>query len=250
MRRPGRPAPRRGHASAPTTIGFPKRGFRSRSRSTGTRSPPVLGRFAASTPAKMEATSIKLRPPDFVHLSPVVDRGKGGADFQLCILAPAQVRIDESPGHLRCRPLYMNHAHSITMTTPRFSVAPNAAEWLLEQLCTASKDSRVADLTPGLYLVFSEQTRDKQGKLVAECLVPFIALGWYEAEVALARGYAEWQLHGQRILIEPETMACLNGRHLVLRTVEVGVPTLGSRTRQVLDVGKEQGSEEDVGSPP
>jgi hypothetical protein len=120
------------------------------------------------------------------------------------------------------------------MSSLPFSISPDAAAWIAEKVLTGQNDPDFASLLPGLYFCLDEQYRDEKDRVFEWCPYPFFDIGWEHPENAPAGGYVEIEMQGVKTFSPPDTLERLEGKQLILETVEVGYPTPADVKRQLL----------------
>lgn len=115
-----------------------------------------------------------------------------------------------------------------------FSASPDAIRWIVETLQTFNKESGFAGLLPTLCFCFNYRTSEKNGRTLEWCPDPYFEIGWYRPETAAAHGFVELEMPGVKFFASPDTLKRLEGKQLILETVEVGYPTPADKKRQLL----------------
>jgi hypothetical protein len=120
------------------------------------------------------------------------------------------------------------------MSTVPFAISPDAAAWIVKTVQWSEKQRRRTGLLPALLFCFGERHWDKDGRLLEWCRHPFFDIGWYPSEYVAAEGFVEMEIRSVKIFAPPDTLQRLEGRQLVLETVEVGYPHPADKTAQLL----------------
>ena len=119
------------------------------------------------------------------------------------------------------------------MSYSGFSVSPEASSWIIQKLQEAESDPALAGLIPGLYFFLGEEWRDEHDQLVESIQCPFFDICWNTKENAIAEGYMEIEMLGVKLIALPNVLERLQGKQLVLDTIEVKYPTPDNK-RQLL----------------
>lgn len=114
------------------------------------------------------------------------------------------------------------------------AVSPEAGAFIVEKLQMQDDDPDLAGVLPALYFAFSYQTRDSQDQITEWCPHPFFNIGWHRPEEITKGSFSEIEICGHRLLAEHDALEHLQGRELILETVEVGYPTAGHKKVQLL----------------
>jgi hypothetical protein len=120
------------------------------------------------------------------------------------------------------------------LDAPPFVVSPEAQEQILGVLERIASDSTSPTQVPALFFGFRSMKSDMDGRCFAVQPYPFFALGCYARETVASGGFVEFELAGHTLVAHPETLRRLEGKRLVLETVDVGFPNPGDMQDQIL----------------
>lgn len=129
------------------------------------------------------------------------------------------------------------------MSVQAFSVSTEAAAWILEALEEGAKDlEKEADgmsLVPILCYAIGYQRFDKDYKTLLErCGADHFFLGWDSAKEMDPGGFHQIEIGGFKVFVQHITLKALEGKEMILETVDVGYPIPASKNRQLLRAKK------------
>jgi hypothetical protein len=114
------------------------------------------------------------------------------------------------------------------------SASADAIKWIVDKLQASEADTGSAGLVPTLCFCFSYQTCDENGLILERYPHPFFDIGWYRPETASAQRFVELAVPGAKVVAPPDTLTRLEGKRLILETVEVGFPNPADKKVQLL----------------
>jgi hypothetical protein len=115
-----------------------------------------------------------------------------------------------------------------------FSIAPDAAELIVELYEIADQDNSGEALVPVLVVCRRSQLRGSDGRILEQYLNAHFDLGWDSRKNEAFSDYPSAEILGRTLLIEPLALEMLQGKELVADLVEVGYPNPGDRSRRIL----------------
>jgi hypothetical protein len=130
------------------------------------------------------------------------------------------------------------------MTTLPFSISPEAVTRIAHLLKIGQESPHCVGLVPVLYFAHDYQKRDQEGRVFERCPSPYFNIGWDHTEKVIAEGCMKTEVLGLPLFIEADALHILEGKELVLQTVEVGYPQPAERTAQLLRVHPDERLEE------
>jgi hypothetical protein len=117
-----------------------------------------------------------------------------------------------------------------------FSITPEATAWIVEKLQWAEAEPAVVGLVPALCFALNYQNRDEKGQIVEWCPHSFFDIGWFSPEVVAIEHFLEIYINGLKLFCQAGTLERLQGKQLMLDTVEVGYPIPSDAKRQLLRI--------------
>lgn len=116
-----------------------------------------------------------------------------------------------------------------------FAISQEAAAWIKSILKAAEEDPEYFDGTiPLLGFCDYFQRRDKEGKLFEAYSGRFFEVGWISSDCITEENIIIIEILGYLIYTIPNMSEILDGKEIVLRTVEVGYPNPPDRVIQML----------------
>ena len=110
----------------------------------------------------------------------------------------------------------------------------------MRQLCSTVTLRRVRRVCARAGMVLAlvpcrrHEVRDSQGSAQERYTGEFFFVGWYPVESMDVDKFVEVSSHGRRIFVTAEALELLDGKELVVKEVEVGVPTPADKKINVL----------------
>ena len=123
------------------------------------------------------------------------------------------------------------------MDEPPFSISLDAELWIKVQLRLPKTVIQLAGLVPVLDCSTGYRVRDSLGRLIEAYESEFVDIGWEHPECVVSRKYLPIDLCGQQVFVSMQTLEALQGTHLELQIVEVGVPEPATKTVDLLIPG-------------
>jgi len=115
-----------------------------------------------------------------------------------------------------------------------FSVSPEAAAYIEENLLRGDGNLKLAGLRPTLVQCFDRQTRDADGHLIERFDGESWGIGYHDPKEIEEKDYETIELGGRSLLIHGDGLRDLTGKRLVVELAGIDLPRPADTMRQVL----------------
>jgi hypothetical protein len=115
-----------------------------------------------------------------------------------------------------------------------FSMSPDAALWVVEQLRAAEARPQRSGMVPALCYAWNKTAWDEKRGILEQIPYPYLFVGWYRPE-QLGGDEGKWiDILDRKVFLYDTTLKELRGKHLRLHTVKSALRS------QVLRAGAEE----------
>lgn len=138
--------------------------------------------------------------------------------------------------------VWVYNLEGLPMSAIPFLLTAEAAAWILEKaLIVRGEQPHLATYVPVLWYYFSAECADEDGHVFERCSAPFFDICWLHPDKLTLQQHIEINIADIKVVLALDTLKRLNGKRLVMETVEVGVPVPSERTRQLLRAVPDEG---------
>jgi hypothetical protein len=120
------------------------------------------------------------------------------------------------------------------MTQLPFQISDEASAYIKDAFSAIDRNPVLAGYVPCLYIATKLESKDSEGRLVAQYLKPHVNVGCDSPERLMRPDYLAFEIAGRKVIVMSDTLSRLRGKNLVVEPVPAGFPKPESKILRLM----------------